>query len=512
MQDWSGDIVAFCWSAPEIVAAATELAKELRKRHQLRTTFVVDMPDGKFQFLCAGQRAFTMHELIAALPGATAELSASEAEWATDFDRKVNRSNFARPETLTAAYGVALDALGAGCAFTWNGSYSIQRCLALAAKRRNLPCFFLERGLLPGKLVVDPIGVNYGSHLAGPRWADIDHGLYEDDERRAELFCRRLVESQQTVVGRGKQAASGDVRKDLDIPEHARVVLFPLQIEVDSNIVLYSPVYKDMLTALTDVQEALAPYEDIYLIVKPHPESKTTFDELKSICGPRTRLTTDYNVRSLLGLTSAVVVINSTVGIEAMTEGKPVVALGNASYTQKKCTFDLSEFDSLQDCIDAALSHSEMPPERRRAFHEFLVYLLRNCLFELGENDEWGSRERITGMMAAAYRSNSKTGHAAVKALEAVGNETERVIAYLESLHTGEKSILLFGGLQEAASLFKRVAPNARMQQVRLPLRWKEIASTPLHRFDAAFLLSSRPSARRYFQTFVRATKKFELY
>jgi capsular polysaccharide export protein len=137
------------------------------------------------------------------------------------------------------------------------------------------------------------------------------------------------------VITEGARLGRETMREQLRVPRDARVVLFPLQIESDTNIVRYSPHYKRMVDVVRDLQRAVAVTGAI-LVVKPHPEDRNRLPELRRLCDDKTtRLATDLSVRSLIDAADVIVTVNSTVGLEALIAEKPVVVLGNAIYSGK---------------------------------------------------------------------------------------------------------------------------------------------------------------------------------
>ena len=128
--------------------------------------------------------------------------------------------------------------------------------------------------MLPDTLVIDPQGVNYGSHLAGARWKNIAAAPPTAEEVRSlEQLRHELITQKRTIVRHGQEIPAPVLRRKLAIPPRRPIVLLPLQIESDSNILSYSPFYKKMAEIIADLQKALANFPDVILIVRPHPET-----------------------------------------------------------------------------------------------------------------------------------------------------------------------------------------------------------------------------------------------
>jgi radical SAM superfamily enzyme YgiQ (UPF0313 family) len=416
-------VVASCWANDALIESYLALARSVQARTDAQFLFVTtNRPEGRDKFLARGVVAVTMQELAdAAADRPAPELDDALLEPLVAADRARGYRPLADRDgvqeeyyrwaarRVLAGYRSLLDAFRPDVVCTWNGTGGVLNAAsALAARQCGVPTFFLERGLLPGTLVVDPEGVNYASHVAGAKWRQID----PPDPTAAEAdalreYCRELAASSRSVVRHGGDADARSVRAALQIPADARVVLGPLQIESDTNITRYSPHYKRMPRVIRDVQAALADRQDVLLVVKPHPEDRDRLAELRGLCGPRARLCSDLSLHSLLAVADVVVTINSTVGLEALVCRKPVVVLGDAIYSGKGFTFDVEAPSALRSRLGAALRAAETGSFAEGPFFRFLAYLLKHCLLPLSDEDRWGAREWIAARLVATGAASS---------------------------------------------------------------------------------------------------------
>jgi hypothetical protein len=255
--------------------------------------------------------------------------------------------------------------------------------------------------------------------------------------------------------------SSVQIKEYLNIPPENSIILLPLQIEADSNILYYSPHYASMLEIIKDIQKVLKNKENITLVVKPHPEDKNRMEEIKSIIGEQSRVVTDINLYSLLKISDIVVVVNSTVGLEALTQRKPVVVLGNAIYGSKGFTYDLKEKSSLKNLIYQALADSDSDSFNEMEFFRFFVYLLKNSLFNLNrEEDIWGSREHISQTIVKKMKGISPSNPELNKDLNAImSSNTQLMNVFNKSAGSanGQRilSILIIGFSDQTANFLK---------------------------------------------------------
>ena len=218
------------------------------------------------------------------------------------------------------------------------------------------------------------------------------------------------------MVKQGRELSREETRAALDIPTDNRVVLLPLQIESDTNILSYSPIFKSMPDIIASMEQALADRQGVTLVVKPHPEDRVRMAELSAGRACFTRFSGELSLHSLLNIADLIVTVNSTVGLEALTQDKTVVTLGQAIYGQKGFTWDLLSREQLPELVAAALD-ARPDPARRREFLRFLHYLLSQTLFSFDPEDPFGSRRLIVHNILSGGNSESVTPNAAIDGL-----------------------------------------------------------------------------------------------
>lgn len=131
-----------------------------------------------------------------------------------------------------------------------------------------------------------------------------------------------------------------DVRMDKGLAE-GDFVLFPLQLDSDYQIRVYSP-FANLSAAMTHVLDDFAANApaDLRLVVKEHPLDSGLIDwgellvqesELRGIAN-RVAFTRSADLEPLIDAARGLVTVNSTSGTLAMTKGVPVKVLGTAVY------------------------------------------------------------------------------------------------------------------------------------------------------------------------------------
>lgn len=134
-----------------------------------------------------------------------------------------------------------------------------------------------------------------------------------------------------------------------------RYFLVPLQVHNDSQVVMHSP-FKDVKDFILQVLSSFSRYapKGTYLIFKHHPRDRGYRDYTGFIRETSRKLGVsgrviylhDAHLPTLIDNSIGVVVINSSVGFQALEHGKPTIVLGKAIYKQRGLVYegDLDSF------------------------------------------------------------------------------------------------------------------------------------------------------------------------
>ena len=198
----------------------------------------------------------------------------------------------------------------------------------------------------------------------------------------------------------------------------------------------------------------------------------------------------DVHLHSLLNLADLVIVRNSTVGLEGLILGKPVICLGRSAYSGKGFTYDVEKREYLQEMIDCALSAREpFPPNR----HEFLVYLaclLRGYHFDLSQGDKADSYNQvfIARSLEGYEERDLKLREAETEGLREAGSF--KVIAIISARNEGDIIFHVMGALIREGVAVYLIDHNSDDDTVSEASKWlgkglMGIESFPDHSRDA---------------------------
>lgn len=152
--------------------------------------------------------------------------------------------------------------------------------------------------------------------------------------------------------------------------------LIPLQVRNDTQITIHSK-YASIEDFITEVMESFAKNskDDYYLVFKHHPEDRGFKNYKKHITKVSQRLglerkvfyVHDLHLPTLIKGSIGVIVVNSTVGLQALYHNRPVKVMGKAIYDMPGLTFQgsLDKFWQNPGKID------------RKLFEKFRSYVIK---------------------------------------------------------------------------------------------------------------------------------------
>ena len=213
----------------------------------------------------------------------------------------------------------------AEAAFVWNGERGRRHMLAQAARDLSIPTLIFEHAPIPGRLTIDPAGVN--ARASVPRepeffrlWA-AEHGTVDWRREGETLKARRPRKA-------GQPAAS------TTIPDN--YIFLPLQVATDTQILLngrWVPSIREMLLAA--IRQIPRLPEGWALVVKEHPSCRIkNADVLRARAQSRLVVSEAEDTFALVRGAGGVLTLNSSVGLQSFFFDKPVCVLGDAFYRQ----------------------------------------------------------------------------------------------------------------------------------------------------------------------------------
>ncbi len=214
----------------------------------------------------------------------------------------------------------------------WNGNLSGSELFRREAERRRISLLYAEKGVLPESWYIDPQGINANSTIA-----KMSEEFMEVEKKEIYKFKRFIGVIDQNGTSAWPQPErieKDQMKESLGINEKQKVILFPCQVENDTNIILFSNHFKTNSSVIKWLTDSIG--SDYFLLVKSHPMGLHSDKiELKRILGKHGKIVENANILDLIEISDIVVTINSTVGFEASIRNCPVLQLGKGILDNK---------------------------------------------------------------------------------------------------------------------------------------------------------------------------------
>lgn len=250
----------------------------------------------------------------------------------------------------------------------WNGIKGHRRMLPYAARERGHQVMFFEESPLPGRISIDPEGVNQGCSL--PRDIGFYHAWLKGFTGDPEGW-RRLRDRIEARASLRPDEVSH--RPATDALKGEKFLFCPLQVPEDSQLTVYGGwigSVEKTIEVLHAASRALP--EGWHLRLKEHPSAKESHAErLAALADDRFRVDNRTDTFAQVDHAQAVITVNSSVGLQAFLFDKPVIVLGQAFYALPGLAEQAGDLDRLKRLLadPAAL---RFDPAARRAYMSYL--------------------------------------------------------------------------------------------------------------------------------------------
>lgn len=231
-------------------------------------------------------------------------------------------------------------------------------------KEKNIPVLVSERGALRDSVFYDWNGFNAeSSSYDATNW---DNKLSYNEITMVKKYIqeeRRLsnsLEKQNDTIG------AENLRQRLNISQEKKVLFVPLQRPSDSVIKYFcGPIgtYQNFIDLVQDTASLLN--DEWQVIVKKHPLEDKAY-HINNV------IYSNDNIKDLLDLSDAVLLINSGVGLLSMLLEKPVYYCGDVFYNDDRINKQIHNTKELVDWL-----YTDFKPDME-TIYRFLYFLLEN--------------------------------------------------------------------------------------------------------------------------------------
>ena len=313
----------------------------------------------------------------------------------------------------------------------YNGGSVIEQLMLYICRKNGIETFFLEEGYFrPYTITVDKKGINYDSSI--PR----DRDFYEkikvlDFEKKIGIFGLKDIsfknmesENKFNKIGRKvlntlgfflnfknehkMNTIRGYLVQEYNVLKFKKMkneniilpknyIFVPFQVHSDTQILFNSAQIKSMEKLVEVIIRELDKYnknskEKLAVIFKEHPKDIGRINYKKLYKNYENKkeviFLKKYDMNKLIKNSQIVITINSTVGIEALSQYKKVITLGKAFYNIEGIVEECVNFEKLNKLIDKNIGLEV----NKDLIDKFLNYLR----FKYNIEGYWGCNNRLT--------------------------------------------------------------------------------------------------------------------
>lgn len=223
---------------------------------------------------------------------------------------------------------------------------------------------------------IEQFRADSGQIQSGPHKRSLAENIRQKTEivrRHARNLCPFIERWTRGNIFKRILAAYADW-KYLDHDESAEIVqdsdyvFYPLQYYRESRVLVRAPAFYKQSWLVEYLSRSLPFNHELF--VKDHPKQlgAQPKSEVDAIVQHSKALDPHCSVVPILENASAVVVLNNTVGYEALLHGKPVVALGDGFYTDSRYTHGVEDINELPQVLAEAIDEEGPTDKELMAF------------------------------------------------------------------------------------------------------------------------------------------------
>ncbi len=246
-----------------------------------------------------------------------------------------------------------------------------KRDLYIYRKNHNKPTYILERGALPSTLFLDKNGFLSDSKSYDKSYWD--YPLMEYQEKLVNTYIQNFKFNDSTLEPQqSKRKNSEEFYEYLKINPNKKIIFVPMQVYKDTSIQLYSDWIGQYQNFVQLIHQLANENRDIIFLIKNHPVEK----ENKILEKNNIKIADNLHYKDCIAYCDILLTVNSSVGLQAMIWGKPVITLGKTFYNFENINYSAKTKEQISEIIKIAESPN-MDKVRRFIYYlrfEFYIY------------------------------------------------------------------------------------------------------------------------------------------
>ncbi len=278
-------------------------------------------------------------------------------------------------------YTAILQSIKPSLVLLWNGQHPQEIILDKLCRKCGCPVLYIERGPFRSSLQISTEGCTAGTKIAkSASWEKPKNlDFWKREINKVEQKYKR-EKATWYLEQQPKNKLISEIHNYLKIPKNKKVVLFTGQLDNDTSNFLYSPNFKDNLSAFSWLCDFLRERNDIFVLGKHHPLNQKSIQEFQSVVGELGAWVDDISLENCFDLADRVATVNSTTLFEAIMLGKPTLTMGESLISNKNISYEIINLEVAGKVINDWLDGRDFEI-RRQKWLDFSSYLLAKELY-----------------------------------------------------------------------------------------------------------------------------------
>ncbi|MFW5704361.1 MAG: hypothetical protein ACOCXG_00830 [Nanoarchaeota archaeon] len=289
----------------------------------------------------------------------------------------------------------------------WNGLMDVE---SISSKELKIKTYYFENGYFPNTLQMSINGTNAFSELYDLTYEQFMKFNYKSKEINTPEFSiikpklfypiKLFIESLfiprkfENIFTKTKLILSPKItkirkknkKKTTNIKIKKPHILFPLQVNSDTQIKIHSK-YKSMYEILDLIIPEIKK-TNYSLIIREHPEEVSYSDYSKYIDNEQIFIDNSTDLSEQIKKSKLVLIVNSSVGLQALSLKKPVCIFGNAIYQNSPISIRYDDYKNIKKIISKA--ENILDEENNKKIENYVKHFKKNIFI----NGNWRKPEK----------------------------------------------------------------------------------------------------------------------
>jgi predicted glycosyltransferase involved in capsule biosynthesis len=246
-------------------------------------------------------------------------------------------------------------------------------------KEKGIECICSERGALPESVYLDPGGFCNDSTSYHPElW---NYPLTQEEKKQILEYIENFKKGNSTLEKQGERLGGMKLKEQLCISSKKKILFVPLQRPSDTTILYHCGPIQSYANFINLINRLADEGDDEWIVVaKLHPLE----EEIINLSPNIILCVRNENIRDLLDMCDAVLLINSGVGVISMMWHKPLIITGDAFYAFDDLCIKSKGYENILSFLKTPL-RTHLKEKQLRFLHYLIFRFYSFGIFETKE-------------------------------------------------------------------------------------------------------------------------------